>query len=139
LHKLALLIPRRSCPSPPLLHSHQSQRECPCPQSYTRAHPSARSSSSDADSADGYLAASTVVGFVVLAITGVLLFLKVTRVLRNGREVKRRQQVLEGCGAFGGAEGKLGWRGIKGKNAFEDKEWEGFPVSQIPLLNRLAS
>lgn len=71
------------------------------------------------------IGAVTVVGFLVLAITGILLALKITRFLRARRERKRRRAVL----SSGAREKRKG-----GWNAFDQQEWEGVPVNALRVV-----
>lgn len=73
----------------------------------------------------------------MLAITGLMLFLKITRSLRERREGKRRRAALRSAGGGGGkgvgAGAKSGRRRGRGRNAFEEEEWQGVPVRAIVL------
>jgi hypothetical protein len=62
-------------------------------------------------------AATTILCFITLALTGLFLFLKITRWIRIIGEYRRgqsRRARLRGKGRKG-----------KGRNAFEEEEWEG--------------
>lgn len=78
------------------------------------------------------IGASTVIGFLVLIITGLTLTLKITRFLAHRRESRRRKEVLSRPGLVGGAGGRRRGKGVK-RNAFDQPEWEGVPVSFLTL------
>jgi hypothetical protein len=81
------------------------------------------------------IAASTIVGFLVLATTAFLLFLRITRCLRERREGRRRR---EARGRLGLGKEEKGGRRRGGRNAFEEREDEGVPVSSgSSKVNRL--
>lgn len=74
---------------------------------------------------------AVVVGFITLAVTGILLFLKITRGLRGRRERRRRKDALvkkQGSEEKLSAREQAGRRKGRGRNAFEEDEWEGVPV-----------
>jgi len=72
------------------------------------------------------IAAATVVGFLILALTGLLLFLRITRTIRLRREKRRRTEAL--TGGSRSSTYNLGKR-TSHKNAFEDfVEDEGVPA-----------
>ncbi|KAM0754982.1 hypothetical protein T439DRAFT_322041 [Meredithblackwellia eburnea MCA 4105] len=80
------------------------------------------------NAASSIITAAVVIGFIVLCISGILLFLKITRGLRARRERKRRRDALRR--QHGAVEDEKSGRRRKGKgrNAFEDEEWEGVPA-----------
>ncbi|KAK4055386.1 hypothetical protein OIO90_003224 [Microbotryomycetes sp. JL221] len=82
------------------------------------------------------IAASTVIGFIVLAITIVLLAFKISRSLRDRREYKRRREAFKKpvMSSLAGTaidprfrERQKGRKG-RGLNAFDQAEWEGVPL-----------
>ncbi|KAK4047301.1 hypothetical protein OIV83_005479 [Microbotryomycetes sp. JL201] len=81
------------------------------------------------------IAASTVIGFIVVAITIVLLAFKISRYLRNRRELRRRNEALKrpGIGLMSSIDPRIrerqtGKRGRGALNAFDQAEWEGVPL-----------
>lgn len=115
---LFLGLPRRANPS---------QQRPPLGLNHHRASPSLPPSPLTSPQA-----VATVVGFIVLAIASFLLFLKITRALRSRREKKRRRAALR-------KNGGMEKRRKKGRNAFEEVEWEGVPVSEVCGGERRAS
>ncbi|GAA5891503.1 hypothetical protein JCM6882_004494 [Rhodosporidiobolus microsporus] len=74
------------------------------------------------------IAAATVVSFIILIVFGLLLFFRITRKLRRRREKKRRKEAMKAeAGEKYGEKAGPRKRG-KGRNAFEEEEWEGVPA-----------
>ena len=63
---------------------------------------------------------------VALGVTATLLFFKITRGLRTRREERRRKEALKTSGSSTGGTRVQARR--RGRNAFEEEEWEGVPV-----------
>lgn len=74
--------------------------------------------------------ASIVASFIVLGLSSVVLFLRITRVIRWARERRRMREALTSKEKTSSEldRDSDGVRKRVGKNAFDDFEWEGTPV-----------
>ncbi|SCV70296.1 BQ2448_1690 [Microbotryum intermedium] len=99
------------------------------------ATPVGTSTVENRSSSSTIIAASTVASFIVLLVASILLFFKITKILRSRRELKRKREAVLRASARGGLNGKEikpqqrtrnGSR--RGRNAFEENEWEGTPA-----------